>query len=218
MDSIRINKYLAEQGYASRREADRLVEAGHVKINGQVAELGDHVSPKDKVEVNLPATKKIYLAYHKPRGEATEEIVPPREGSGTKLFPIGRLDKDSEGLLIFTNDGRLTDKLIGDKTHVEKEYLVRVDKKLDGLDLKRMSEGVKIENYLTKPAEASRLDDHTLRIIVTEGKKHQLRRMCAALGYQVKRLKRIRIDRIRLGKQLPGTFREIEFNLSRSAE
>lgn len=210
MDSIRINKYLAEQGYASRREADELIAAGKVLINGQVATLGQKVSAQDKVEVKTEQLKaKTYLAYHKPRGQATEEINPPVGGATGKLFHLGRLDKDSEGLLLVTNDGRLTERLIGPEAEQEKEYLVTVDKKLDGLDLKRMSEGMKIEDYHTKPAKTSRVNDVMFKIILTEGKKHQIRRMCAALGYQVQELKRLRVANIKLGDLKPKNFRPL---------
>lgn len=212
---IRINKYLAERRYASRREADKLIVAGKVTINGRVAKLGDKVNLNDKVEVDLPKQAKIYLAFHKPRGLKMEEIKAP-----AGVFPLGRLDKESEGLIIFTNDGRLTSKLLAPAAHQEKEYLVVVDKPLDGLDLKHLSQGVKIENYRTKPAKVERLDDNTFRIILTEGKKHQIRRMCAALGYQVQGLKRTRIAKLRLGNLRAGTFRTIisEFIQSRNEQ
>lgn len=209
MNPIRINKYLAEQGITSRREADKLIAAGKVLINGKIAQLGDKVNADDRVEIdpksrNLIAESYRYFAYHKPRGEETKERY--RE----HLFPIGRLDKDSEGLLIVTNDGRLTKKLIGEGAETEKEYVVTVDKKIDGLDLKRMNEGMKIEDEETKPAKAEKINDNLFKIILTEGKKHQIRRMCAALGYQVEGLKRVRIGKIHLGKQAPGTFRQIK--------
>lgn len=205
MDSIRINKYLAEQGVASRREADKLIAAGKIFINGRPAQLGDRVKEGDQVEIKDGTPKKYqYIAYHKPRGLATEDIRTP---AGT--FPLGRLDKDSEGLLLITNDGRLTERLLGPEAAQEKEYLVTVDKKVDGLDLKRMSEGMKIEDYHTKPAKTERIKDEMFKIILTEGKKHQIRRMCAALGYQVQELKRVRLANIHLGKERPGTFRAL---------
>jgi 23S rRNA pseudouridine2604 synthase len=209
-EGVRINKYLADQGYASRREADELVKQGRVKINGRVAQLGDRVTGADKVAVNLPEKEYVTLAYHKPRGLATEAIKPPR----ADLFPIGRLDKDSEGLLIFTNDGRLTTKLLDPKNKVEKEYVVTVDKKLDGLDLKKMREGMKIEREKTKPAKTEKLDESSFKIILTEGKKHQIRRMCAGLGYQVLELKRLRIGSVRLGQLASGGWKRVDYRIS----
>ncbi len=202
----RINKFLAEQGYASRREADQLIRDGHVLVNGQLAQLGQTVQEGDRVEVRGDDREFVYLAYHKPRGLATEEIKPPRPD----LYPIGRLDQESEGLLIFTNDGRLTTKLIGPDSHTEKEYVVTTDKKVDGLDLKRLSVGMEIEGERTKAAQAIRINDTVFRLILTEGKKHQIRRMCAGLGYQVKVLKRVRIGSVHLGQLAPGAFRPLE--------
>lgn len=206
MNSTRLNKYLATHGYASRRAADELIKQGRVKVNGRPAHLGDRVSSTDRVEVDLPEQELTYLAYHKPRGVTTEAIKAPNDS-----FPLGRLDKDSEGLLLFTNDGRLTDRLLNPKAKHDKEYLVTVDKKVAGLDLKRLSEGVRIEHYQTKPAQATRVNDDTFRLILTEGKKHQIRRMAAALGYQVERLKRVRILNITLHgtETRPGTFRAL---------
>lgn len=210
MTPTRINKYLADQGLCSRREADKLIASGQVLINGQVAKLGEQVSESDRVELKasrsqLPA--KSYFAYHKPRGLATEDIKGPEN-----TYPLGRLDKDSEGLLLFTNDGRLTKKILGGD--VEKEYQVEVDKKIDGLDLKRMGEGLRLEGKSasrTKPAAAKKLGENLFQIVLTEGKKHQIRRMCAALGYQVRSLKRLRVGKIRLGGQAPGTFRPLKW-------
>ena len=188
---MRINKHLAAQGYSSRRAADELIKQGRVRINGRVAQLGDQVNETDKVLVNQPERQLIYLAYHKPRGLQTEKIRPPAPG----VFPIGRLDKESEGLIILTNDGRLTTHLIAPKNQVEKEYVVTVDKKLDGLDLKRM--------------QATRLSERVCRLILTEGHKHQIRRLCAGLGYQVRELKRVRVGPWRLGNLPPGASRAI---------
>ena len=205
MDSIRINKYLAEQGIASRREADKLIVAGKISINGKIAKLGDKIKADDQVTINNPTPKTYqYLAYYKPLGEETKERYQKN------LFPIGRLDKDSEGLLLITNDGRLTKKLLEPEMDHEKEYVVTVDKKVAGIDLKRMTEGMKIEDEQTKPARTEKINDTMFKVILTEGKKHQIRRMCAALGYQVQELKRIRIGKIHLGQQVPGTFRRIK--------
>ncbi len=217
---IRLNKYLAHQGLASRREADVLIAAGKVLINGKKALLGSQVHERDSVEVVGKTKEKIYLAYYKGRGIITHS---PDEGEtdiATRLkkdyqidhvFPVGRLDKDSEGLMIITNDGRLTGPLLDPEHRHEKEYEVTVDKPYNGWFLKHMAAGVKIERYTTKPAEVVAVgkSKQTCRFTLTEGKKHQIRRMCAALGYQVLTLKRVRIMHIALGKLKPNQYRKL---------
>ncbi len=217
---LRLNKYLAHQGVASRREADALIEAGKVRVNGKKATLGTKVSEADTVEVVGQTKAKVYLAYYKGRGVITHS---PEEGETdvatrlkrdynlTDIYPLGRLDKDSEGLMILTNDGRLTGPLLDPKAGNEKEYEVTVDKPINSWFLKHMAEGVKIERYTTKPATVSLTDKRKLRfnITLTEGKKHQIRRMCAALGYQVQNLKRVRIMHIEMGKLKPNQYRKL---------
>jgi 23S rRNA pseudouridine2604 synthase len=217
---MRLNKYLAHQGLASRREADVLITAGKVLVNGLKAELGTKVFEGDEVAVVGKTKEKIYLAYYKGRGIITHS---PEEGETdvatrlrkdynlTNIYPIGRLDKDSEGLMILTNDGRLTGPMLDPKYGNEKEYEVTVDKPMNGWFLKHMAEGVKIERYTTKPATVAAVGQSKLkfRITLTEGKKHQIRRMCAALGYQVMNLRRVRVMNIELGKLKPNQYRKL---------
>lgn len=219
---VRINRYLFLKGYCSRRKADRFIEEGLVKINGKKAELGDKVQQGDHVEVakrvSDDAKKYIYVAYYKPRGivshnpqkgeKSIEDIATfPRSQT---LSPLGRLDKESEGLMILSNDGRIVDRLLNPKYAHEKEYVVTVNKPINGMFLKKMASGVNIEGYITKPAKTSRVNPKTFTIILTEGKKHQIRRMCAALGYTVTKLKRTRIANITLKGLKPNTFRVLK--------
>ncbi len=217
---MRLNKYLAHQGVASRREADALIESGKVLVNGKKATLGTKVNEGDAVEVRGKQKTYTYLAYYKGRGIITHS---PDEGETdiatriekdfglSNIYPIGRLDKDSEGLIILTNDGRLTGPLLDPKSATEKEYEVSVDKPMNGWFLRHMAEGVKIERYTTKPTQITMVGDKKLRfrIVLTEGKKHQIRRMCAALGYQVQSLKRIRVGKVELGKLKPNQYRKL---------
>jgi 23S rRNA pseudouridine2604 synthase len=217
---MRLNKYLAHQGLASRREADTLIVAGKVTINGKKATLGQQVNERDDVKVTGKTKEKTYLAYYKGRGiithspEAGETDIKTRIAKDYKLtdiYPLGRLDKDSEGLIILTNDGRLTGPLLDPERGNEKEYEVTVDKAINGWFLKHMAEGVKIERYTTKPAVVTPVGTAKLkfRITLTEGKKHQIRRMCAALGYQVMNLRRVRIMNIEVGKLKPNQYRKL---------
>ncbi len=201
---IRLNKYLAYKGLCSRREADSLIEKKKVYVNGAVASLGYMVQEQDKVELHRGHKKEhIYLAYHKPRGVVThspqnEEVDIAHSLGRDDVFPVGRLDKDSEGLILLTNDGRIVEKLLSPESCHEKEYVVTVDKPITQSALKRLSEGVVIENYMTKAAVVKRLGATQISIVLTEGKKHQIRRMLAALGYTTRRLKRVRIGNIKL--------------------
>lgn len=217
---MRINKYLAEQKIASRREADVLIERKQVLINGKVAVLGQQVSEGDKVTVAGETKKYIYLAYYKGRGIITHS---PAEGeidiatrlkkdySITNVAPLGRLDKDSEGLIILSNDGRITGPVLDPELNHEKEYEVTVDKPISGMFTKMMALGVDIEGYRTKPAviKTSARSDKRFNLTITEGKKHQIRRMCAALGYQIQSLKRVRVMNIELGTLKPNQYRKI---------
>jgi len=218
---MRINKYLSSQNYCSRREADGLIKAGLVKINGQTAVLGDKVSEKDKVEVSQSvkdrASKLKYYAYHKPAEIVTHtpeegqyeirEIFPIKDKT---IFPVGRLDKSSRGLIILTNDGRITGKLLGPEMNREKEYMVRVDKKINGFFLNKLSYGMDLGDFVTKPCQARQTGADEFSIILTEGKKHQIRRMCDALGFVVKDLQRIHIMNIGLKDLKPNQYREIK--------
>jgi len=205
---MRINQYLAWQKYATRRGGDKLVEDGQVLINGKLAKLGDKVQESDKVEVlkNKKQKPYLYFAYYKPKGISTEEISSPKK----ETFPLGRLDKASSGLIIFTNDGRVTDRLLNPEYDHEKEYLVKTAEKLRSSFKKNMEAGVEIEEYTTKKCRIEILNDFTFKITLTEGKKHQIRRMCSALFQQVRDLKRIRITSIGLQDLTPDTYRPIK--------
>lgn len=209
---IRINKYLAIKGYSTRRDADLLIKKGKVFINEQKAQLGDKVNKGDVVTVANDKIKKtetyFYFVYNKPKGEETGKWLNKNIPMG--VFPVGRLDKLSEGLLILTNDGRLTDRLLNPERSHDKEYEVEVDKPLSGFFMKQMEAGVKIEGYKTRRSVVKKIDRQKFSIVLTEGKRHQIRRMCAALGYQVKNLKRFRILNIKLGNLKAGDYRNIE--------
>ncbi|HEY4502344.1 MAG TPA: pseudouridine synthase [Candidatus Paceibacterota bacterium] len=214
---IRINRYLALHGYATRRKADELIEKGLVTINKKQAKLGDMVEKNDTVvvEKRKSRTRFIYLAYNKPinivtTGPQGDEIDIAMDIKRTDVFPLGRLDKKSHGLILLTNDGRVTGPLLNPETDHEKEYLVTVDKKISNHFLKWMAKGVNIEGYTTKPARIEKTHEDRFRITITEGKTHHIRRMCAALGYVVRDLKRVRILNILLGQLKPHEYREIK--------
>lgn len=203
---MRINKYLASKQITTRRGADELVESGKVFINGKRAMLGSKVSENDKVEMRgvKENNKFLYYAYYKPIGIETPEI------SVNDVFPVGRLDKNSHGLIVLTNDGRITDKLLNPKYFHEKEYIVKTSKKLRANFKQKMEAGVQIEDYKTKPCKVEILNENTFKVILTEGKKHQIRRMCSALFQEVVDLKRTRIMNIKLGNAKPKNIREIK--------
>ena len=212
---IRINKYLRDKGFASRREADELISAGNILINGTVAKTGMLVNESDKVVLNQPHPKKyIYLAYHKPRGLPTQglsgdrSVIADWEKKG--LFPVGRLDKMSEGLLILTNDGRVTTKILGTDARFEKEYIATVRENLRAgvvAIFKKGMETVSLGKLL--PADAALIDSHTIKIILHEGKHHQIRVMLGDLGYTITSLKRVRIGHISLDNLERGETRPL---------
>lgn len=215
---MRINQYLARQNHATRRGADELIAKKKVFINGRLAVLGDKVDEGDAVEVRGAAPKNYaYFAYHKPRGVVTHSAEDDQEDIADKIgkklgnvFPVGRLDRDSYGLIILTNDGRITDRLLNpDKKH-DKEYHVRTREKLRDSFKKHMEAGVDIGGYITKPAKVKLLGDASFSITLTEGKKHQIRRMVDALHNMTVELKRVRVMNIELGKLAPGQYRPIE--------
>jgi 23S rRNA pseudouridine2604 synthase len=201
---VRINKHLADTGVATRRDADRLIADGLVLLNGNPAKLGDRVMPRDVVTVKkLPKKEHLYFLYHKPRGVMSHSAP---DGAAdvqstlrrTDIFPLGRLDKDSSGLMILTNDGRLTDRILNPKYEHEKEYIVELDRAIHDRDLRRIERGINIEGYVTKPAVLTRLGTKKIGVVITEGKKHQVRRMFAAVGCAVRSLRRIRIAHLEL--------------------
>lgn len=216
----RLNKYLAEKGYATRREADVLIERGLVFVNGKPAVIGQKVSEKDSVEVRGTTKKYLYFVYNKPRGVITHspqgsETDIAQHISRTDIFPVGRLDKDSSGLIILTNDGRITDRLLSPKHDHEKEYFVTTVQSLRPSFAEHMQKGVNIgltseRRYVTKPCTVRTRGERAFSITLSEGKKHQIRRMCAALHVDIQTLERVRIMNIRAHGLKSGTYRAIE--------
>ncbi|HLN49718.1 MAG TPA: pseudouridine synthase [Steroidobacteraceae bacterium] len=214
---MRLNKYISESGRCSRREADKCIEAGRVTLNGVRAALGTRVSGGDEVRVDgelIGAKKKqIYIALNKPMGITctTEPHVKGNiidlVGHSDRIFPIGRLDKDSEGLILLTNDGDIVNELLRSENNHEKEYMVAVNRPVTDLALSMMASGVKIAGAITKPCKVIRHDRETFRMILTQGLNRQIRRMCSALGYRVRRLQRVRIRNIHLGDLGLGEWR-----------
>ena len=218
---MRINKYLAGKGYATRTGADEMIKNHMVKINGRIAVLGDKVLESDNVEVRSGKRPKKYeyFAYNKPVGVIThspqdeeKDIKESLAKSGLpeNIFPVGRLDKDSHGLIILTNDGRITDRLLNPKHEHEKEYTVRVLHKLQSNFKNVMEAGVELEDFKTAPCSVTIKGDKEFGITLSEGKKHQIRRMVVALKNEVVDLKRIRVMNISLGKLENGKTRKIE--------
>ena len=218
---MRINKYLAQQGYATRREADLLIDKKAVLINDRIAQVGDKVEETDRVEVrrNKRPGRYTYLAFNKPAGvdthqedTGTENIFDalPPEIKQLKLFPVGRLDKASHGLILLTNDGRITDRLLNPAHDHEKVYEVRTKQPLRSTFKEHMQSGVLIEGYMTKPAKINILGEKAFRITLTEGKSHQIRRMVVALHNEVSDLRRMSIMNIKIGALRAGSYRAIE--------
>ena len=219
--ATRINKYLSEVGFCSRRVADTLIEEGKVTINGEIPELGAKVKEGDQVEVQgqrigkLTKENNIYLAFNKPVGIVctTDRKVEPDNiidfiKYPKRIFPIGRLDKLSEGLILLTNDGDIVNKILRARNNHEKEYIVSVNRLINRDFIQRMRNGVEILDTITKSCFVKQLGPKKFKIILTQGLNRQIRRMCASLGYRVKSLKRIRIMNIKL--DLPkGKYREI---------
>ncbi len=222
MEQIRLNKYLAQCGVCSRREADKLIEQGKVWINGKQATMGQTVSPSDEISVNgrvLAGRKEqVVLAYYKPIGVVCTEKDAHAEQKITDMidYPVrvtyaGRLDKESEGLLLLTNDGNLINAMMRGANRHEKEYIVKVDKEITPVFLSRMSEGIYLKDLelTTRKCEISQVGKCTFRIILTQGVNRQIRRMCKELGYHVRSLKRIRVMNITLDNLKYGAYREV---------
>lgn len=214
---MRINKYLALHKHSTRRGADELIAKKQVFVNGRLAVMGEKVKETDQVEVRFRGKQKpyIYIAYNKPRGILThsakgEEREIKHEVSVKDVFPVGRLDKDSHGLIILTNDGRVTERLLGPSGTHEKEYLVKVKEPLRGSFKQKMEAGVQIDKEKTGKCKVQIMGERAFKVTLTEGKKHQIRRMCSALFQEVEDLERIRIMNIALGKLAPGQHRIIE--------
>jgi 23S rRNA pseudouridine2604 synthase len=216
---VRLNKYISDTGLCSRREADKWIEAGRVTYNGAAATLGTQVGESDEVRVDgVPIGAKkppIYIAFNKPVGvtctseDHVEGNIIDVVGHTERIFPVGRLDKDSEGLILLTNDGDIVNEILRSENNHEKEYHVSVERPVTDLALAMMSTGVKIMGEITKPAKVSRIDERTFRIVLTQGLNRQIRRMCSALGYRAQRLVRVRIINIALGDLQPGAWRDL---------
>jgi len=216
-NQTRLNKFISDTGICSRREADKLIEQGRVKINGVVASLGTKVSPGDRVEVNgKPLRTKeasIYLAFNKPVGITCTTDLKERDNiidyinHPKRIFPIGRLDKPSEGLIFLTNDGDIVNKILRAGNNHEKEYVVTVDKPIDAEFVKRMSNGIPVLGTITKKCFVKQDASNRFTIVLTQGLNRQIRRMCEHLGYNVTKLKRVRIMNITLGNLRPGEWR-----------
>lgn len=217
----RINKYLSESGFCSRRKADALIEAGMVKINGEVPEMGTKVMPGDEVTVNnrLISPKKksnTYLAFHKPIGivcttdtRVEKDNIVDYINYPTRIFPIGRLDKPSEGLIFLTDDGDIVNKILRARNNHEKEYIVNVNRPITPDFVQKMSNGIPILDTVTRKCEVEQLTDRQFRIILTQGLNRQIRRMCEYLGYRVTKLKRTRIMNVELGDLPVGKWRHL---------
>lgn len=218
-DEIRINKFLSEAGVCSRREADRYIMEGKVKIDGEIAQMGSKVRKGSKVTFcGKPVSKEeklVLIALNKPVGIVC--TTDPREPDnivdfinyGMRIYPIGRLDKDSEGLILLTNDGNIVNKILRAEYRHEKEYIVRVNKDITPDFIKKMSSGVPILDTETNPCEVYQINRNTFRIILTQGLNRQIRRMCEYLGYRVTYLQRIRIMNIQLGHLKVGSWRNV---------
>jgi 23S rRNA pseudouridine2604 synthase len=216
---IRINKFFTEQGICSRREADRLIAEGRVTINGRIARLGDRVGPDDVVardgRVIRRSPAAVYIKYHKPVGVTTtsephvKRNIVAEIGHPERIFPVGRLDKDSSGLILLTNDGDIVNEILRTEHGHEREYVVQIDREFDGRFLERMAGGVVILGKRTKPCTVGRLGPRRFRIVLTEGRNRQIRRMCQALGYRVVSLRRVRIMHITLDGLQPGQWKNL---------
>jgi 23S rRNA pseudouridine2604 synthase len=217
---LRLNKYISETGLCSRREADARIEAGRVTINGVVATLGTQVAAGDVVCVDGKPVggqeRHVYIALNKPVG-ITSTIEPHIAGNllevvkyPQRIFPIGRLDKDSEGLILLTNNGDIVNEILRSENEHEKEYVVTVDRPVTEIFLNGMASGVRILGTVTKPCKVRRVGTGTFHIILTQGLNRQIRRMCSFFGYKVLKLQRVRIINLKLGDLKPGQWRQLK--------
>lgn len=210
MEPVRINKYLSEVGYCSRRAADKLIDQGRVTINGKVPEMGTKITDADEIRVDGKLItdndeKPVYLVFHKPIGivcttdtRVEKDNIIDYIGYPKRIFPIGRLDKPSEGLIFLTNDGDIVNKILRARNNHEKEYIVTVNKPITENFLKNMRNGVPILGTITRKCVVEKINDKTFKIILTQGLNRQIRRMCEHLDYRVRKLKRVRIMNIEL--------------------
>ncbi len=219
---VRINKYLSEIGFCSRREADKLIEQNRITVNGKTAELGTRITENDEIKVdgkNIGKKKesRIYLAFNKPAGiecttnTAVKSNIVDFINFPERIFPVGRLDKYSEGLIIMTNDGDIVNKILRARNHHEKEYIVKVDKPITDKFLQKMSNGIPILGTMTRKCKVELVNKNTFKIILTQGLNRQIRRMCEYLDYRVTNLQRIRIINIHLDIA-KGKYRELNAN------
>lgn len=217
----RINKYLSEIGFCSRRAADRMIDEGRIEINGSVPEMGTKVSEEDEIRVDGKIVqnqniKKVYIALNKPIGIVctTDNEVEPDNivdfvNYPTRIFPIGRLDKPSEGLIFLTNDGDIVNKILRARNNHEKEYVVTVDRRITSEFINKMSNGIPILDTVTKKCEVKEMSSYKFKITLTQGLNRQIRRMCEFLGYRVIKLKRVRIMDVKLGDLRVGEWRDL---------
>ena len=220
MEHIRLNKFLSDAGVCSRREADRLAEQGLITVDGETAVVGMKIHRDAQVKVRGKRIKKeeekVLLAFHKPAGVVC--TAEKREKNNVidylnyplRIYPVGRLDKDSTGLLLLTNDGELVNKIMRAGNYHEKEYIVRVNRPLTEEFCRKMASGVPILDTVTRTCQVEPVDEMTFRIVLTQGLNRQIRRMCEALGYRVIALKRVRIMNIKLGDLKEGAWRRVE--------
>lgn len=214
---MRINKYLSESGICSRRKADELIDQGVVEINGELATKGSQVESKDDVRVNGKSVtgkeKNIYIAFNKPIGVecttnfAVKDNIISYINYPERIFPVGRLDKNSEGLILLTNDGDLSNEILKARHYHEKEYIVTVDRRVSDEFLEKMRSGVEILDTITRPCEVEIIRSNMFKIILTQGLNRQIRRMCEALEYKVIKLRRVRIINIEIGDLEKGKWR-----------
>jgi len=219
MESISLNKFISSTGICSRREADKWIEAGRVAINGSIAKKGNRVTPNDEVTLDgqplLNKPKPIYMALHKPPGITCTTDLKDRDniidfiGHPQRIFPIGRLDKASTGLILLTNDGDIVNNILRVENNHEKEYIVKVDRPITQSFLTKMSKGIPILGTVTKPCHLEKISKTVFKIILTQGLNRQIRRMCEFLNYKVLTLKRVRIMNIQLGKLKVGQWRNL---------
>ena len=218
-DVLRLNKYLSEIGFCSRRQADNYIKEGKLTVNGRPAEMGMQVSEDDEVlfcnKKIREVTERVILLFNKPRGivcttqKKDKNNIVDYIGYPIRIYPVGRLDKDSVGLIILTNDGSLVNRIMRARNHHEKEYEVRVDREVTSDFIKGMSEGVPILETVTRKCRAWKTGRRSFRIILTQGLNRQIRRMCEHFGYSVTHLKRVRIMNLKLGDLKEGSYREI---------
>ena len=220
-DSISLNKFISDTGYCSRREADRLIDEGRVELNGSLALKGNRYTPGDEVIVDgsiisekaKKKERRIYMAFNKPAGITctTDTEIPGNIISyidyPKRIFPIGRLDKDSEGLIFLTNDGDIVNKILRAGNEHEKEYIVRVKQAITPWFLEKMSKGVPILDTVTQPCKVTKLGTHVFKIVLIQGLNRQIRRMCEHFEYEVESLRRVRVMNIELNQLAPGKWR-----------